>query len=214
MADKRIEELPLLSKSDFNLTNDFIIVQQAGGGTYRIPASYLAVDSAFENVTDEQSVTLDYPISKASYEFPGGISFSYDDILTPESSFHFDVRLETLSHGSAVRCGKNYNCKIPLGLTTSLSVSKNKGLSVTSNGFSLGSVGSWQLMYHFHYGYPNLAISDLYMKHYMKFDFSNSNQILLKFMAVADDRNTENRHKYLPAQKVKYSSSLNASISS
>ena len=33
MADKRIEELPILNTDDFNFSTDYVIVQQPGGGT-------------------------------------------------------------------------------------------------------------------------------------------------------------------------------------
>jgi len=42
MADKKIEELPLLPESDFDPINDLVVVQQPGGGTFRAPANHLA----------------------------------------------------------------------------------------------------------------------------------------------------------------------------
>ena len=40
MADKKIQDLPLLSEADFNSATDFIIVERGGGqGTYKMPVN-------------------------------------------------------------------------------------------------------------------------------------------------------------------------------
>lgn len=60
MADKRIEELPILSTDDFNFSRDYVIVQQPGGGTYK-----MIVGQAFADINsggtyvDYKNVTLE-----------------------------------------------------------------------------------------------------------------------------------------------------------
>ena len=206
MADKKIEDLPLLGEDDFNPATDFIIIQKPTGGTYKIQASKLMSDNAVrEAFFDTKIVDLSYPISSHTHEFSSVLAFEEEGILALESSFNMEVHLHNVYNGSSVRGGNT-----ALGLKESRIASKARGLTTTTIGVSTGSISDWQSFYRA--TYTGGGIDDLYMHYYLKYDFSDTNRIVLKFKAEATRQNSRNRHIYLPAQKVKIEAVINASI--
>lgn len=185
MADKRIEELPLLSQSDFNPANDFIIVQQPGGGTFRVPASYLVASAESSSAYfDSKNIELNYTNRSAnsggnsSQNFSETIVFEKKNILSRESSFKLDVYLENLQNGSKLLQQYAGYIVPPLGPAANQTVTKSAGDSITSNEIALNSSGK---KYFVRFDAAAGGSHPTHTIYYITYDFSNLDQIVLRF---------------------------------
>lgn len=84
MADKRIEELPILSTDDFNFSTDYVIVQQPGGGTYKMIAG-----QAFADI-NSGGVYVDYKNATLSNLNSATLEFNALNLLSENSAWKMD----------------------------------------------------------------------------------------------------------------------------
>jgi len=92
MADKRIEELPILNTDDFNPFNDFVVVQQPGSGTYKMVVGQAFAGSASRSLLD--SKMINFTSSDQT------IDFNELDILSTNTSWRIDFATVIVSMGS------------------------------------------------------------------------------------------------------------------
>lgn len=85
MPDKTIEELPLLDRSDFNQSTDYIIVQKPDGATYKMLVGHALTDvSSGDIYVDTKSVTLSKSQTKT-------VEFNALNLLSPNSAWKIDI---------------------------------------------------------------------------------------------------------------------------
>lgn len=210
MADKKIEELPLLTQSDFDPANDFIIVQQPGGGTFKVPASYLVASAeSSSSYFDSQEIELNYTSRSggdSSQNFSETIVFEKKNILSRESAFKLDVYIENLQNGSKlISYGRKE--QIPaFGPVANQTVSKSAEESITSNGIALDSSGQKQLVIINAITSSGHATRTTY---YITYDLSNLDQIVLRFNVTSWIHPQLNyRTDHIAAIKVKVRASI------
>lgn len=97
MADKRIEELPILNTDDFNFSTDYVIVQQPGGGTYKMIVGQAFADiNSGSTYVDYKSVTLE-GLNSATLEF------NALNLLSENSAWKMDFVTRVTSTGGQSR---------------------------------------------------------------------------------------------------------------
>lgn len=131
MADKKIQDLPLLSQDDFNPSMDYIIVQKPNGATYKMLGGLFSSSiQEGESIAQTKSIDLTYG-STGSFEF-------FEEFLTASNSaFVVTFNTSILANGSRVKQG-SYEGILPIGASRAYTFTKSSGITQV-NGVNLGS---------------------------------------------------------------------------
>jgi len=136
MADKTIEQLPLLSIDDFNPATDFIIVQKPNGATYKM----LGGGGTFAASVAARKAYADSSIATMNHNSPTTIQFLEDSLFALNSAININIDMKILAHGHRANHGSV--SEIPaIGSSRSLSFTKPSGINALS-GSQIGSGGS------------------------------------------------------------------------
>lgn len=218
MAEKKIEELPLLDIENFDPGSDFIIVQKANGATYKMlggggtfAASVAArkpyADQDIQNMTQGNRLTM---------------TFSEDNLFSLNSAITINMSLEILNHGSNASGG---GAILPeVGSSRALSLVKSTGQVLLSE-VEIGSSGSGDFAifkgekrttgktpsvtwYYRTYKYEFSTTQNSF-----SITFSSSDQALRQSnFYLTPDTPVSALPSYFPANQVKISVSLSGSI--
>lgn len=85
MADKKIEDLPLLSQQDLDTSTDFVIVQKPQGGTYRIPIGQAIGSTGQGGYADSEFIESIYWQDSSNT-----IEFNANNLLSTNSAWKLD----------------------------------------------------------------------------------------------------------------------------
>lgn len=129
MADKRIQDLPLLSQENFNPAVDYIIVQQPGGATYKMLASvFTASIQADEALAQTKSLDINYGST-------GSLEFSQDFLTSANSAYVVTLTTSILENGAGVSVSGG---DVSIGASRTFNFTKNSGIRQI-NGVNFGS---------------------------------------------------------------------------
>lgn len=219
MADKRIEDLPLLSQSSFQPSSDFVIIQTPGGGTFRMIAGdlFTALQET-QPYVDSKNVTVSVGSSSSSSQV-GSIDFNENHLISSGSSFSLDVTAEIVSHGSMHAIQPNqWNPAAPIvGSQFSYKYTKSGGSSQI-NGFQIGGVSQEFNIANFTYSYihpvsPGGISSpdiDLRTTYSISLDTSVSNRVRVKISSSSD--NPASIGSFLAANQMKFTATIQGTL--
>jgi len=219
MADKRIEDLPLLSQSSFQPSSDFIIIQTPGGGTFRMIAGdlFTALQET-QPYVDSKNINVLASSSSSSSQV-GLIDFNENHLISSGSSFSLDVTAEIVSHGSMHATQPNqWNPAAPIiGSQFSYKYIKSAG-SNQINDFQIGGVSQDFNIANFTYSYihptspsgitnPDIDLRTTYS---ISLDTSVSNRVRVKISSSSD--NPASIGAFLAANQMKFTATIQGTL--
>jgi hypothetical protein len=219
MADKRIEDLPLLSQSSFQPSSDFVIIQTPGGGTFRMIAGdlFTALQET-QPYVDSKNATV-FASTSSSLSHVGLIEFNENNLISSGSSFSLDVTAEIVSHGSMHATQPNqWTIAAPtVGSQFSYKYTKSGGLDQI-NDFQIGGVSQEFNIANFTYIYksptsPSGITSpdiDLRTTYSISLDTSVSNKV--KIMISSSSDNPTSVGSFLAANQMKFTATIQGAL--